>query len=362
MMKKRNLFMVVLAIPFIFFLTYCGNSEQKQTETKDVTTEVVQEETNEFQILSEYLKQNGDYINTAIDKGGAPQLIKADELNDLLGGYVLIIDIRSPKVFSEGHIPGAVNVNMALLINYMKDDISVDDYDKIVLVCHSGQTSAFAATVLRMMGFNTVYSLKWGMSSWNMKFAKSKWMARISDEYNDQLETTANPKAAAGDFPEISTGYTNPTEILDEQALRLFALGFGKVTAKSADVFADPSAYYIINVWPTEDYDLGHIPGAIQYDLKGSLRYDLELNTLPKDKPVLVYCFSGQKSACIVAYLRILGYDAYTLLYGANSFMHQVLIDHDWPAFTKKDVGSYDFEESEFDAAGGEEEEGAGGC
>jgi len=361
-MKDYKLIGLLLVMPVILFLASCGgNGGEKVSETMDVVKETKVEKASEFKILSAYLKQNGDYINTPVDKGGSPQMISADSLNEMLGGYVLVIDIRSAKVFAEGHIPGAVNVGLGVLINYMTDEVSVDDYDKIVLVCHSGQTSAFATSVLRMMGYNTVSSLQWGMSSWNKKFAESKWMARISDDYQDQLETSVTPKNAAGDFPELSSGATDPKEILKDRAYRLFALGFGKATAKVDDVFADPSAYYIVDLSTNEEYAAGHIPGAVQYNPKASLRYDLELNTLPANKPILVYSFTGQESAAVVAYLRLLGYDAYTLLYGANAFMHQILSDHAWPAFSKDDVHNFDFEESEFDAAGGAEEE-AGGC
>jgi rhodanese-related sulfurtransferase len=360
-MKKCNLLLFTFLMSFMFILSSCGNGESPKAKEENTNKEVKVEKSNEFTILSEYLKTNGNYINAAQDQGGAPQFIEATELNDLLGGYVLILDLRSPKAFAEGHISGAENVSFGTLVNYMKDEVSVDDYDKIVMVCYTGQTSGMATSVLRMMGYNTVYCLKWGMSSWNMKFAEPKWLARISDDYVDAIETTDNPKPAAGDFPEISTGNTDPKEILTEQANRLFAKGFGKMTAKIADVMGDPSAYYIINIATPEAYAAGHIPSAVNYAPKGSLAYDVDLNTLPTDKPILVYCATGQYAAQVVAYLRLLGYDAYTLLYGANSFMHKVLLEKGIHAFTKEVVNNFEYEESDF-TGGAAEEEGGGGC
>jgi len=359
-MKNCNL-LLALAFPFLMFLGSCGNAEQSKTENQEPTKEVKVEKSNEFQLLSTYLKAEGDYINANKDKGGAPQLIKAEELNELLGGYVLILDLRSKKSFSEGHISGAEHVSLGTLVNYMEEEVNVDDFDKIVMVCYTGQTSGVATSVLRMLGYRTVYSLMWGMSSWNMKFAEAKWMARISDDYVDMLEKEDNPKAAAGDFPEISTSYSDPKEILTEQANRMFALGFGKMTAKVNDVFSDPSAYYIVSLNTPENYVLGHIPGSVQYNMKGDLRFDLKLNTLPTDKPILVSCATGQYAAQVVAYLRVLGYDAYTLLYGDNSFMYKMVQEQGRPAFSKKMVHDYEYEESEF-TGGAVEEEGAGGC
>ena len=46
------------------------------------------------------------------------------------------------------------------------------------------------------------------------------------------------------------------------------------------------------------------------------------LNTLPKDKPIGVYCYTGQTSAQMTAYLQMLGYDAKTVLYGVQKMAY----------------------------------------
>ena len=45
------------------------------------------------------------------------------------------------------------------------------------------------------------------------------------------------------------------------------------------------------------------------------------LKTLPTDKTIVVYCYTGQNSASIAAYLRLMGYDAKSLKFGANSMI-----------------------------------------
>ena len=40
------------------------------------------------------------------------------------------------------------------------------------------------------------------------------------------------------------------------------------------------------------------------------------------DKPVVVYCYTGQTSAHMAAYLRVLGYDAKSLLFGMNGMSY----------------------------------------
>jgi len=51
-----------------------------------------------------------------------------------------------------------------------------------------------------------------------------------------------------------------------------------------------------------------------------------QLNTLPTDRPIVIYCFSGQHSAFVPAFLRLLGYNAKGLIYGTNGFMHDVMV------------------------------------
>ena len=39
------------------------------------------------------------------------------------------------------------------------------------------------------------------------------------------------------------------------------------------------------------------------------------------DETVVVYCYSGQTSAYVTAYLKVLGYDAKSLKFGANTMI-----------------------------------------
>ena len=42
---------------------------------------------------------------------------------------------------------------------------------------------------------------------------------------------------------------------------------------------------------------------------------------IPKDKPVIVQCYSGQTASQTVAILRLLGYEAYNLSGGWNGWV-----------------------------------------
>ena len=98
--------------------------------------------------------------------------------------------------------------------------------------------------------------------------------------------------------------------------------------------------YYTINYCSEEVYKLGHLPGAVHYN-PHSLSTNQDLYTLPADKKVVAYDQTGQGSAYIVAYLKVLGYQAGNIGYGANSFMNKELKAKGLDAFSKKQINMY---------------------
>jgi rhodanese-related sulfurtransferase len=81
----------------------------------------------------------------------------------------------------------------------------------------------------------------------------------------------------------------------------------------------DSNNPYIVSVRSKEDYDKGHIPGAVWMDAKTLFTTD-NLATLPTDKQIVVYCYTGQTASQVVSSLNMLGYDAANLLFGFGSW------------------------------------------
>ena len=125
-------------------------------------------------------------------------------------------------------------------------------------------------------------------------------------------------KAAEGDLPKLNTGETDAEDILRARVEAVFAEGFNAAKTTNGDVFGNASGFYIVNYWVQDHYDWGHIPGAVQYTPKADLSYQTALNTLPTDETVVVYCYTGQTSAHVAGYLRVLGYDVKSLVFGVN--------------------------------------------
>jgi len=313
-MKKFNNKLWVLYLLVATGFAACGGSDSPT----DVPVEV-----DEAQVLVSYLEANAGYDI----QGGF--VIKASDVrtNVVTGASQYIIDIRSSTDFANGHIEGAVNVAFGDLLTHLAG-ISASSYSTIVIACYSGQTAAFATGVLRAAGHTNVKSMKWGMSSWHDDFS-SPWVGGRSNIRATQFVSTSTSMGAVGELPTLSTGFDDGASILDARVASTLAAGFtpGKIT--NANVFLNLSGHYIINFWPPSLYaSTGHVPGAIAYD-PGTTPFlsTTYLKTLPTDKPVVIYCYTGQTSAYVTAYLRVLGYDARSILYGANGMIWDTMVE-----------------------------------
>jgi len=90
-------------------------------------------------------------------------------------------------------------------------------------------------------------------------------------------------------------------------------------TVEWADIFTlidAGEAPYILSIRQQDVYDQGHIKGAYLASWGKDLAEKVSM--LPTDKPVYIYCYSGQTAGQAVALLRILGIDAYSLKLGFN--------------------------------------------
>lgn len=317
----------------IFTLLLVSAGCKKEDDNPVATTPTV----DESAVLVQYLEANGDYLNTS-----APSLVAASAVyTSMSSGTQYIIDIRDTTAFKAGHISGAKNVLFKDLLTHVKTVPTT--YTSIVIACYSGQTASYAATLLRLAGYSNVSALKWGMSSWDSVFATGKWLGNMKNDRASQFVTDSVPKAAAGNLPKINTGKTTGKEILEARVQLLLDEGF-TCTMTSATLFTGLTSNYIINYWPAAQYkDPGHVPGAIQYTPKVDLKSTTFLKTIPTDKPVVVYCYTGQTSAAVAAFLKVLGYDAKTLLYGCNAMIYDQMVVKGMSVFKSSEIMKYPY-------------------
>ena len=337
----------MLAIILVTLLVSCSGGGNKPKQVEPVTSAPLKAETIEVnpesQKLLKYLEESGDYVNGR----NFPSLIKASSVFEELEGKIKIIDLRNSEAYAKGHIKGAVNVEFSKIPGYFANVIKPFEYDKIVMVCYAGQIASYATSLLRLMGYGNVYSMRWGMSGWNKDFAKNSWLKVISDKYEDKLETTENEKAVSYDFPLINTGKSSGEEIMVDRFNGLFAAGYDNAFISADQVFEQPKSFYTIDFERKDKYDSGHIPGAVRYKTNGTLGIVSEMQSIPTDKEVVIYCGTGHNSAFVTAYLLLFGYKAKTIIYGNNAFMHSKMLQDkkllSWLPFTEVEIEGFPY-------------------
>ena len=78
---------------------------------------------------------------------------------------VQLVDVRTPKEFSQGHLENAVN------IDFLADDFdaitaNLDKEKPVMVYCKSGGRSAKASARLKELGFKTITDLDGGIINW----------------------------------------------------------------------------------------------------------------------------------------------------------------------------------------------------
>ena len=75
----------------------------------------------------------------------------------------ILIDVRTPAEYREGHIPGVANIPLDELEKRLGE---IPKDKKVVLICRTGNRSAQGTKLLRSKGFDNVFNSTGGMSTW----------------------------------------------------------------------------------------------------------------------------------------------------------------------------------------------------
>jgi sulfur-carrier protein adenylyltransferase/sulfurtransferase len=278
----------------------------------------------------------------ALDPGTADNITAANLYAEMAGaspasGELFIIDFRSADHYAAGYIEGAVNWAITDLV----DKLNLIPTDaKVVCYCYSGQTASQASATLNLLGYDA-WNLKWGMCGWtnDLEINLGKWPNLVQNDI--PLSTATSTLEGTFDYPvqELETD-----DVLEaaEYYLDMYLSG-GTKNISSSDLYAnlldgdasnDP---IMLNFWSASMYDAGHFEGAVQ-----AKPIDLTiLEGVDPSKQIVVYCHTGQTSSKLTVWLRAMGYDAYSMLYGMNSvvYSHDDFVtyhgpDQDYPLVT----------------------------
>ncbi len=93
-----------------------------------------------------------------------PKNLSPATVNQLRGNEaIVIIDVRQPEEYAEGHIPGAVLIPLGELANRLSE---VPTDKPVILVCRSGNRSVQALQLLQEAGFTNGHNMVGGMKAW----------------------------------------------------------------------------------------------------------------------------------------------------------------------------------------------------
>jgi len=130
-----------------------GYKDAVVTEASELGGETPYDINSEIKTATvEYLKGLSEVSDTMFKN----YKISEDMLNMLIDSdqEMTILSIRQPSDYSEGHIPGAINIawgeGMQQYFNQLPKD------EKIVVYCYTGQTAGQTVAGLRMLGYDAV--------------------------------------------------------------------------------------------------------------------------------------------------------------------------------------------------------------
>ena len=311
--------------------------------------------------LITYFETHGDFINSSEN----PALISAEQIYGIVD-QSLLLDIRNASEYAFGHIEGAINVNVSELVDTLENN-DLNNYIRIVVISTTGQKAAYAVSLLRLYGFTNIYSLDYGMGQWNELFSSSWIEARGDSEYSWSFTVKYYRKpllnkilpALSSIDPEMSTKNLIQNRIISLLTEEAYSKSIGTIKELDDDYvrfyqkfgnislicYSEPDLYEIFRFFKDAAPPItwgGHFKSTLYYNPLYDFKASANLLTLPVDKPIYIYSYNGQRSQFITAYLRILGYDARSVLFGAIGMLY---IRQDYyrieKSFREEDIKNY---------------------
>ncbi len=196
-------------------------------------------------------------------------LIDTNGLKNLLdsGEKTTVIDARNPEEYQEVHIKGAINVPQKKFSKYVYL-LPKEKSTRIIFYCNGvkcGKSKKAAKKAIEM-GYSNVLVYAEGMPVWEEKGMP----IYAGPDYEKRIETT-----------------------------KIFPKNLQILIQSKADNFT------VVDVRDQEEYNEGHIPGAINIPV---VTFASQSEVLDKKKKIIVYCNSGGRSYNAYRKLMKLGY------------------------------------------------------
>ena len=209
---------------------------------------------------------------------------KIEDVKAAVEAGAYLIDVRERSEYAEGHIPGAVNIPLRTLAQNL-DKVPSDQ--PVLVYCASGLRAGTATAALRMLGYDNVKSFPGGWKAWSGA--------------NEAASTDAVE-------PQTFTAKEVDPDARGEVDAFLSAIPEGYYSIGAVDKLQEAmdNGAVLIDVREEKEFAEGAIPGAINIPIRTLIQ---NLDKVPTDQPVVVYCASGHRAALANAVLHMAGYD-----------------------------------------------------
>ena len=293
-LKKTLSVLLVVFVAMLFFA--CGGSEESSSaagEDSSAQSAPADEGASVEDAVDAYFANMPDHIYK-IGQADFVGMVQA-------GTDMTVLDIRRPDDYNAGHIQGAVNLPWGT--SALVDELPmIPQEGNVFIYCYSGQTAGQAVALLNLVGV-PARSVNLG---WNFGISKVEGVDAITETESNSL-----PSATHDLDPNLLAAYEAYYEDMATKAGSTFANNIvSEENAKAILDAADPDVVFV-SIRRAEHYAEGHIPTATNMPWGKGMQ--TMFDSLPADKKIIIYCYSGQTAGQTVAMLRVLGYDAVSL-------------------------------------------------
>ncbi len=101
----------------------------------------------------------------AATPAGGAELGAAEFAAALKRSGTTVVDVRTPQEFAQGHLPGAVNLDVSAP-DFASQIATLDPSKPYAVYCRSGNRSGVAVAAMVEQGFTAAYHLQGGIGAW----------------------------------------------------------------------------------------------------------------------------------------------------------------------------------------------------
>jgi len=96
----------------------------------------------------------------------ATEDVNVEEFASVIEGPgIVILDVRTPEEFAQGHIAGSININVESP-DFTSKVEQLDKSQTYAVYCRSGRRSGVATQQMESLGFTSLYNMNGGVIDW----------------------------------------------------------------------------------------------------------------------------------------------------------------------------------------------------